>query len=272
MAPKYGRTTLLINSALRANKSSTKTTDFIYSFPQKVENVVHTNLLSAVIENGVYNVDSTNQNFSVSFNAGTPVNLIIPIGYYDDSTFIQLLSTLLNGASPLLGSGGAPTTFFVEIDNFGILSIINDASSAWSITFANAGTAKLLGFPTLGPYTPLSTAENINGPFNIVGLNKIKLSNYDMLLIGSDRLGNEIASRDNFSAYWSILNGNQLTNSTTITYINYRSPTLEVAWDSPRDIDWVDIRVTDLFGKIIDIGTNNVQLVIELYTDESKRK
>lgn len=267
---KYGRTTLLINSALRVNKPSTKTTDFIYAFPQKVQNVVHANLLSAVIENGVYNVDATNQSFSVTFSGGSPVNLLIPTGYYDDTTFIALISGLLNGVSTLLTAGGAATTFFVEISTMGIMTIINDASSTWDITFGNLPTAKLFGFATVGPYTPLSTAPN--GPYSIAGVNKIKLSNYDMLLVGSDRLGNEIASRDNFSAFWSILNGNQLTNSTTITYINYRPPTLEVAWDSPRDIDWVDIRITDLMGKIVDIGTNNIQLVVELYTDETKRQ
>lgn len=267
---RYGRTTLLINSALRANKTSTKTTDFIYSFPQKVQNVVHANLLSAVVENGVYNVDATNQSFSVVFSGGSPVNITIPTGYYDDTSFVAEIGALLNGVSTLLTGSGATTTFFVEIDNHGILTIINDASSAWSITFGNIASAKLLGFASVGPFAPNATPPN--GPYSISGTTKIKLSNYDMLLIGSDRLGNEIASRDNFSAWWSILNGNQLTNSTTITYINYRPPTLEVAWESPRDIDWVDIRITDLMGKIIDIGTNNIQLVIELYTDETARK
>lgn len=267
---RYGRTTLLINSALRANKTSTKTTDFIYSFPQKVQNVVHANLLSAVIENGVYNVDATNQSFTITFGGGVPTNLTIPTGYYDDTTFVAIIGSLLNGSSTLLTSSGATTTFFVEISNMGILTIINDASHDWSITFGNLPTAKLLGFPSVGPFSPITTAPN--GPYSIAGISKIKLSNYDMLLIGSDRLGNEIASRDNFSAYWSILNGNQLTNSTTITYINYRPPTLEVAWEAPRDIDWVDIRLTDLYGKIVDIGTNNIQLVVELYTDESKRQ
>lgn len=267
---RYGRTTLLINSALRTNKSSTKTTDFIYSFPQKVQNVVHANLLSAVIENGVYNVDATNQSFSVTFSGGSPVNLTIPTGYYDDTTFVSLLGNLLNSVSTLLTAGGSQTTFFVEISNMGVLTILNDASHDWAITFGNIPTAKLLGFNTIGPFTPLSTTPN--GPYSIVGINKIKLSNYDMLLVGSDRLGNEIASRDNFSAWWSILNGNQLTNSTTITYINYRSPVLEVAWKTPRDIEWVDVRITDLNGKIIDIGTNDIQLVVELYTDETARQ
>ncbi len=85
---RYGRTTLLINSALRANKASTKKTDFIYSFPQKVQNVVHANLLSAVIENGVYNVDSTNQSFSITFSTSPAVNITIPTGYYDDIKYL----------------------------------------------------------------------------------------------------------------------------------------------------------------------------------------
>jgi hypothetical protein len=235
-----------------------------------VQNVVHVNLLSAVIENGVYNVDATNQSFSVTFAGGSPVPLTIPTGYYDDTGFVSILGSLLNSVSTLLTSGGTPTTFFVEISNMGILTIINDASNDWNITFGNLPTAKLLGFNTIGPFTSLSTAPN--GPYSITGVSKIKLSNYDMLLVGSDRLGNDIASRDNFSSWWSILNGNQLTNSTTITYINYRPPTFEIAWGTPRDIEWVDIRITDLAGKIIDIGTNDIQLVVELYTDESARQ
>lgn len=270
----FQRTTLLINSKYRVNPSGTTSTNFIYRFPQKVNNVVHINLLQAVIENGVYNITNLNDTFVLTLNPTAPVpsvfNISIPIGYYDDASYTTAIADAMNRVNTL-APGGNQSTFFCDINNAGKLSITNDLSRDWTISFTSiqTGTAKIMGFNATTVYQPLLTT---NGPYTVVSNNKVRLANFDYLLIQSDKLNNDIQSNQNFNAWWSILNGNELTNSTTITYINYRSPVFEVLVSPPRDIEWVDIRICDSSGQQIDIRDNNIQLLVELYTDDTARK
>ena len=367
MSKRYGRKTILINSAYRSNQSNS-TTDFTYVFPETVKNVVHTNLLSAVIENGVYNVQggvndsltlvlgandttpatatsastsavpalSTQASFPVTMTLGTvfaPNTVVTGIwsvgntftgtvhpnttatllvvdvltrsatvpqgagswsftgfasaavrhtiylvpGYYDIQTLSTSLANSFNNVNNLTNGLVPPTqsTFFVEADSMGYMTFTNDLSLNWAIEFPLSGTQQLLGFttilavngvPAVGP--PVTTFP----PFAVTSIVPLRLSNYDMLLIQSDRLGNDIASRQGFSAWWAIPTGNTLANSTSITYDNVRGPVLEYRWKVPRDFEWIDIRLIDLSGKVVDIGSNNMQVLVECYTDDDARQ
>jgi len=367
MSKIYGRKTILINSAYRSNQSNS-TTDFTYIFPETVKNVVHTNLLSAVIENGVYNIRGgvndmltlvlgandttpatatspssaavpaalTQVSFPVTMTLGssfapntpitgtwsvgntftgtvhfstTPTVLVVDVltrsatvpqgagswsfaglasaavrhsinlvpGYYDIQTLSTSLANSFNNVNSLTNGLVPPTqsTFFVEADSMGYMTFTNDLSLNWAIEFPLQGTQLLLGFttivaangiPAVGPppttYPPFAVTSNV----------PLRLANYDMLLIQSDRLGNEIASRQGFSAWVAIPTGNTLANSTSITYDNVRGPVLDYRWKVPRDFEWIDIRLVDLTGRVVDIGSNNIQLVVECYTDDDARR
>lgn len=280
----YGRKTLLINSAYRVNPNGTPTSNFIYRFKEKIENVVHINLRQAVIENGVYNIvgGTTNNNTlylnqNVSTASPTQSTITIPPGYYDDATLTLLLGLLFNGANIMTSiSGSTPSTFFISIDSMGFVNIINDTATDWNITFPASSTLwKTLGFngatkPSGKPLAPFVGYGT--GPYLLRADNAIKLTNYDSILIQSDRLGNDIASAQGFNAFWSLLNGNQLSNSTTITYENPRPPQLDVPFRSPRDIEWIDVRLIDNTGQELNLAGNDVHLLLEFFTDDSARK
>jgi len=274
--PRLGRRTILINSATRANASASTTTNFRFPFPQKINNVIHANLLSAVVENGVYNVvNGVNDQFRLITNFGTGSQastlINIPAGYYDVVTLAVVLGIALNANNPvqqwLVNGTLRQDTFLVEVLPTGFVQFINDIMGNWAIDFNGfPETAKLLGFLPL-VYNCGLTAY---GPFYTTGPNPIRLTNYDMVLIQSSQLSfgnNLIETNQGFNAWISILNGNQQTNSTTITFLNVRPPTLDVQNRYARDIEWVDIRLCDIYGQELDIGTNNVQLLVELYID-----
>jgi hypothetical protein len=199
-------------------------------------------------------------------------------GYYDIQTLSTSLSNSFNNVNSLTNGLVPPTqsTFFVEADSMGYITFTNDLSLNWAIEFPLQGTQQLLGFstlvvvingvPTVGP------PNTAFPPFAVTSTTPLRLSNYDMLLIQSDRLGNDIASRQGFSAWWAIPTGNTLANSTSITYDNVRGPVLDYRWKVPRDFEWLDIRLVDLSGKVVDIGTNNMQIVVECYTDDDARQ
>lgn len=278
---KFQRTTLMINSKYRNNPSGTPTSNFIYAFKQKVENVVHVNLKQCVIENGIYNINATNNQFTLKQNISSVLEstdiITIPINYYDDTTLMEMMAFLLNSANKTTTTPESTvlTNFFCNITTQGYFNLWNDVGKDWSITFDRTPNAALVfGFPISNtPIVPSTVLGQLSGPFYIARPpNQMKLSNYDSILIQSDRLGNEIASNQAFSAFWSIPNGNWLKSSTTITYENVRSPVLDVKLPTPRDIEWVDIRIVDNDGQEVGLNGNDVHLIVEFYTLESARK
>jgi hypothetical protein len=215
--------------------------------------------------------------FSGLQNAGVSHDIYIVPGYYDIQTLSTSLANSFNNVNSLTNGLIPPTqsTFFVEADSMGYMTFTNDLSLDWAIGFPLPGAQQLLGFSVLLSINGVPAVSPPNTPyppFSVVSTNPLRLSNYDMLIIQSDRLGNEIASRQGFSGWWAIPTGNTLANSTSITYDNTRAPVLQCAWKVPRDFEWIDIRLVDLAGKVVDIGSNNMQLVVECYTDDDSRQ
>jgi hypothetical protein len=466
MSKTFGKKTILINSAYRTNPNSSSTTDFIYTFPETVRNVVHTNLFNAVIENGVYNVvagvnDTFNMGFInyntpnitatfnspgtqtmppnalgqgmtftgttptgtilygssvnicdqnngvlataivlgtptstsisvaltsiinagsvitgflinqylpatayatsvspnnwvvvganktftivpgsgvflpdvnttnvsvvdnttgnivgeasvVSYNAGTqalvlkiqtvdvptPVTsnwqiiksapiptagtnyipVTIPAKYYDLQSLTGIIQDRVNQSIPTtwdLPVGLTKTTFVAKIDSQGYFYLLNNDTPNWIVQFPQPGFQALLGYITLTSspgVLPLASPNQANAPYEVISPGLMKIANYDLLLIQSDRLGNSITSAQGFDCWWAIPSANSLNNSTTISYENTRHPLLETAWKVPRDFEFIDIRILDKFGKVVDIGNNNIQIVVECFTDDDARK
>jgi hypothetical protein len=91
-------------------------------------------------------------------------------------------------------------------------------------------------------------------------------------ILQSDRLGNDLRTNQGFDAWCSFTKNNNVVNSNTISFINSREAELNCVWETPRDFQWIDIKLVDTAGKTIDIADNNLQLMVEFYTDESARR
>lgn len=64
----FGRRQYLVNSRDRATGSAT---NFLYRLPNQMRDVVHVNLLHCIVENGVFNVDDTNNKFMLNQESNT---------------------------------------------------------------------------------------------------------------------------------------------------------------------------------------------------------
>jgi hypothetical protein len=171
--------------------------------------------------------------------------------------------------------GLTKTTFVAKIDSQGYFYLLNNDTPNWIVQFPQPGFQALLGYITLTSapgVLPLASPNQTNAPYEIISPGLMKIANYDLLLIQSDRLGNSITSAQGFDCWWAIPSANSLNNSTTISYENTRHPLLETAWKVPRDFEFIDIRILDKFGKVVDIGNNNIQIVVECFTDDDARK
>ena len=100
----FGRRQYLVNSRDRATGTAT---NFLYRLPNQMRDVVHVNLLHCIVENGVFNVDDTNNKFMLNQQSNNLTDeLGNPITYSD---FPYLANQVL--AYSYLG--GAPTFYGV---------------------------------------------------------------------------------------------------------------------------------------------------------------
>ena len=99
----FGRRQYLVNSRDRATGTAT---NFLYRLPNQMRDVVHVNLLHCIVENGVFNVDDTNNKFMLNQQSN---NLTDGLGNLNYSDFPYLANQVL--AYSYLGS--APTFFGV---------------------------------------------------------------------------------------------------------------------------------------------------------------
>ena len=242
---------LLINSDDRMSPSTSTSTNFRYSFQQRQEGVVFTNLKQAQIGNG-YNF--RNAGTSTVTVGGSATTFTIQPGYYDDALLCDTIATFFNQINTIPNS-----TFFAEVTSQGFLQVINNVSASFSWTMTDATTALLLGFQNSATVTP---GESEGAPYVLQSQRPIKIPASTFLLLQSDTLGNNISTRRGFSAWESIPNITP-PGSADIMFYDMTSPSVDALY-IPKVIEWIDIRLIDGQGQ--DVTTsNNIQLLVELW-------
>jgi hypothetical protein len=198
----------------------------------------------------------------------------------------MLFTTAQNGGSNL---------YLVTFDGQGSISMTCSAGRSFAITFPNttlgSNTALTLGFVPNTTYNSWTSGQG----FTIVAPNPQQLTNYDYLLIKSQKLGNDIS----FMSATGVVDQAAVIPAyvpNTTTAPPYKSPTSCFAivpntytsigggsWSivyelqrppqitnlkHPYSLDYIDIQVVDKYGQVIDPYTNNITLGIELFLDK----
>jgi len=294
MLGQLDRKTIVINSQFRSTGTPSA---FTWKFNERVEGIRYADLRMFSLENGVYNVDSTNNVFYLSENYTLPSALwtynvlpvTIPAGYYDDTSFAEVIGLAMSQAS----TGGAQNLYLCQILNSGILTISSASTSPSSNgTFAvgftdgvttQSGTATLMGFSvlTINAYSSLNSGlyQTIRGTIPTA------LVIYDYLLINSQKLGNDTSLfsgkytnpaligtdtplSPNPSSCWAIVpNTTPTANNNALIYENVRPPQVSTL-KFPFSLDYVDIAIVDKFGQVVDLSNQSLTIVVELYLDK----
>lgn len=293
----FDRKTIVINSQFR---ESGDTNNFQWKFQERVENVRYAELRYFVLENGVYNVDPTNNTFYLSETSSggavfTLQPVVIPTGYYDDSTFASTIGLCMSASSV---AGGGSNLYFCQISSTGKLSI-SGSSTAFSISFTTTNgtplptskdTALLMGFTDYSTVDAYIASKNSGTYLTIVAPMTTILANFDYLLIQSQKLGNDLSfysyrsggqNAPTFvadealrgaptSCFAFVPNQTPATNSATLLFNNQRPPQIS-SLKYPYSLDYVDIALVDKFGAPFETYGNNITLVIELYVDKKSQ-
>jgi hypothetical protein len=297
----FDRKQVIINSQFR-EASSTSASDFTWRFEERIEGVRHAELRYFIFENGAYNITASNNTFELQEYAtpdGTgasvfvaPVNVVVPVGAYDDTSLssaiglAMVFTTAQNNGSNL---------YFVSFDGQGRISMTCSAGRSFEIIFPNttlgSNTALTLGF------LPNSTQDSWTSGvgYTILAPNPQQLTNYDYLIVKSQKLGNDISFmsatgvvdqsavippyvkntpfvppyKSATSCFAIVPNNYANTGGSTysIVYEQLRPPQITTL-KHPYSLDYIDIQVCDKYGQVIDSYTNNITLGIELFLDK----
>lgn len=292
---RLDRKSVLINSQFREQGTASS---FRWRFQERVENIRHAEIRFFVFENGVYNVDQTNNTFYLSEDGTLDLSgnwvynydlmpVSIPEGYYDDQTLASTISLAMSQVS--YANNSTPNIYFTQILSDGKLAISIDDDINFAISFGNGtlafpGTGELLGFGTntVPNYWNLGDSDFYR---TIVSPNPMRLASFDYLLVQSQKLGNDISFysssepdpdpsqtlRANATSCFAFIpNTTPSQNNSTIIWENYRSPQIYTL-KYPYSLDYVDITIVDKYGRPIKARDNNVSIMVELYTDKDSQ-
>lgn len=313
---QFDRKQVIINSQFREAGSSSST-DFTWRFEERIEGVRHAELRYFVFENGAYNITSANNQFQLmeydtalgttpTFSA--PAVVTIPVGAYDDTSLIQAIGLSMTATSIANVTGTyQPMLYFVSFDGNGVLSITCSFGKSFELYFdstnpVQTACAGVLGFGTQTPPAPAPANQqswNSGQAFTVLGASPQQLTNYDYLLIKSQKLGNDISFfsatgvtdqsaviptapkvippnpppypppyKSPASCFAFVPNTvSNSGNTYSIIYEQFRPP--QVAnLKRPYNLDYIDIQICDKYGQVIDAYTNNITIGIELFLDK----
>ena len=305
---QFDRKQIIINSQFR-DAGSTSTTDFTWRFQERIEGVRHAELRYFVFENGAYNITASNNVFKLSEfsddNGATPTisdkTVTIPIGAYDDTSLAEAISLALIYTSTSQNTTADPMLYLTTFDGAGKISITCSALRSFGIWFNSADAtqtacASLLGFTASTDFTsaPANQKSFTSLGYTVVGATAQQLTNFDYLLIKSQKLGNDISffsatgvvnqsavipapvkdvsitpvkSSAGCFAYVPNTSANVGGNTNSIVYELQRPPQI-TNLKHPYSLDYVDIQICDKYGQVINAYTNNIHLGIELFLDK----
>lgn len=205
---------------------------------QSIKSIV---LVTAVISNTHYNINTYNNVLRYNLNAAGVASLTIPVGQYNATTLLAYLQTNIAGTTWTLDS----TTYKINIATTQSLDLYSSADDALS---------------TIAPNLGINTTLNILAASNDDAENTMDINGTDMVLVESNRLG-----RNNMLSSFSgtIASDKPVVACIPITtlfgdneiYEHLSSEETRITYDTPRAITNIDIKLTDKDHNILTLQT-----------------
>ena len=255
-----------IDSKFRSAKDPQKQTiqtptDFTFTFPNKIKNVISMRASGIEIPNSYYVFTSAKNNtyFSITVGSNPPVVMTIPDGNYEDPyVFADLIQTILIAQFPTTG-------FLVTLgDNTAKLTITNSTSTVFSLNFTTPLTTVQsadngIGFNMGFRNTTYSSQFSYTGEavVDTIGPNYIFLS-----------LGTEYPVLQHFynntyvPAFAKVLVN--VAKNAILTDNGSNMITKEYTFSQPKDLTNVHVKIFDAYNEIVDIQGLNFSFLLEV--------
>ena len=281
-----------INSANRDDPYSTSSTNFTYTLPYTLHNVMSLRLRSCVIPDSIYLFTEQNNSFTIMFHIdssgdGEPDTsesheIVLPVGTLTNTQ----LETYLNNAFHKALSGGSGIVFKCLINQFTnqLIFYLDDTTTAtvinYTLDFSDSDCGTILGFNTQkdciytvnASDTVTYNFDTYDGAIQTSGPYKSCINRYVFIVFDD--------YNKNVRANTIIQNNDFYVNNNIIGhFIIYKSGTgcvrFEIYKDVPRmyfgpvSIERVNIRLVDENGKDIDLQNEDFSFIVEVETDYS---
>jgi len=258
--------TLVLNSKDR-DVATDNTNDFSITLARPVFNVVKAEFRYFFLENGIWNIDSTGNEFGlnlilISTGVSTSGILVIPPGYYSQIALCNMIQTqcdnLVSGAITVVEITPSGTIVFKsQLYTFTLVFVSN--------ILVQNNTAQILGFtPGSWSSSPSTTSQVVEGP------NEVSIASFPYIYLQSSKLQNQLLTSSSLSAFaivpmTSSLQGIGNTDVALGTTYDAGSYPLDASYfNQPITLDRVDIRIVDDRGELLDTRGNDVSIVIRL--------
>lgn len=256
--------TICIDTFFRSNYKYTKSTDFTYTFPETINNVVSMQIKSIELPYVWYNISAAQKNnfFIVTDSTNKETVITIPDGNYSVASFASTnsIQTQLTAINDTIQMSVNQTTFITTFTS----------SNSFKLNFATTGPMSLgwlLGFRETSykdatTYTSESTCSFTLNPYFFIDVDDFHNNH------STDSVISIVKNQNTTPSYI----GNTIMARIPIT-TTYNSTIMNTSADyilkkrdyfGPVKLEKMNLRILNRFGEVIDLNKHDYSIVFEV--------
>lgn len=276
--------TICIDTLFRSNYKYTKATDYTYTFPETINNVVSIQIKSIEIPYVWYTISAVQKNnsFLITLSDGSIKEITIPDGNYNTIPYqngpiglipfpdiITFIQSQLTTKAPTIQCNYNPVknkitfvasnnlNFKIDFTNEGLMTSSTGLSLGWIMGF------KQDIYMDQHSYTTESTYKTSFNPYFFIDVDDFHNNHLTDAVISVVRtnkqgtpsyLGNNIIARIPITGAYNSM----IVNTTSDCILKKRD------YFGPVKLEKMNIRILDRFGEVIDLNYNDYSIVFEV--------
>jgi hypothetical protein len=254
--------TICVDTFFRSNYKYTKSTDYTYTFPETINNVVSIEIKSIEIPYTWYNISALQKNnsFIIIDNTDTSHTITLPDGNYTLNDILTILTSpldILNVQISVVPNSNrvnfiCNTLFTLQFSSTGPVSL------GWLLGFRE------LSYTGLATYTSESLSLLTQSPYFFIDVDDFHNNHITDAVISVIRnqttpsyIGNNILAR--VAVPSTAVFNSYILNTQSSDYILKKRE-----YFGPVKLEKMNIRILNRFGEVIDLNKNDYSIVFEV--------
>lgn len=263
---------ILVNSKDR-EKGSVSTSNFRVKLSRPLTNVVNCELRQLIISEGIYNLSELQSEFVIAavgdqvYNTqpSFSVQTYIPVGYYTLGAFADAVETAIQAVFVDKSWDRNKRWITASVNDDKKLELYGyDNTFHFQISFPRLAAAKAFGYNSTAGETSVQTADETGYEYQWSQSNiAIQLEMLEYLCLQSPELGDRLLTSAGLPAYDVIPIPDRIRPLVYTRYEAKAQPDF-----LPRSINDLNIRLVKPTGKVVDLRSNDVALLLEFVIEK----
>ena len=254
--------TICVDTFFRSNYKYTKSTDYTYTFPESINNVVSIEIKSVELPYTWYNISATQKNnsFNIIDSSNISHTFTLPDGNYSMADIVSILNPQLGSLSIVLSVlSGSLLAKFTSTKLFSLqFSSTGPVSLGWIMGFrelaytgANTYIGESIAFSSFSHYFFIDVDDFHNNHTTDAVISVVRNQSTPSYI------GNNIMARVAVPST-AIFNSYILNTQSTDYILKKRE------YFGPVKLEKMNIRILNRFGEVIDLNKNDYSIVFEV--------